>query len=402
MLLQLAIVVVTGGLAYLAARAVRPALTGAVEGSANAVWAQRLAHIADRLSFAVLWLLLLVASQAISYFTGADFGWVHAAISLVLAWIVIRLLSEAVTRSFWSNAIALIVWAIAALSILDLLDPLMQHLDASAVTLGGLRISALTVLSALLILAALLWLTTVFSSFLERRIAQAHALTPTLQVLLIQVLRVLLPIIAVVVALMLVGVDLTAFAVFSGAIGIGIGLGLQRTAANFVGGLSLIIGQSIKPGDVIAYGGGYGWVTDMGARYVTLRTRDDITHLIPNDFFITNGVENWSQIQGQVRLHIRLGITYESDVPKSIALCLEVMSAQPRVLTAPAPVCLVKAFTPDAIELDLRLWINDPKAGVSNIKSAVMLEILRRFGENGIAFAAPRRTIHLSSPPAPA
>jgi small-conductance mechanosensitive channel len=213
--------------------------------------------------------------------------------------------------------------------------------------------------------------------------------------LLVHLLRLLLPTLAVVVALGAVGIDLTALAVFSGAIGIGIGLGLQQLAANVIAGFVLILDKSIKPGDVISIGETFGRVTSLGARYVSMRTRDGIEYLIPNNHFMNSGVENWSYSDVNVRLKVQVGVAYETDLHQAIALCIEAAKAVPRVLEQPRPICLVTGFGESAITLEIRLWINDPSDGVANVRSAVWLEVWDRFKQAGIRIPFPQRDVHI-------
>jgi len=343
--------------------------------------------------------LLLWATLIFANANGHAFAIVRALASLAAAWIVIRVVSQFINSATWSIAIAVIAWTIAALSIIGLLGAIAHQLDASAISLGRLRISALTAIRGLFTLGVLLWLTMILTAFLERRINSTATLTPAIRAALIQVLRLTLPTLAVVGALAIVGIDLTALAVFSGAVGIGIGLGMQQTMANFVAGLSLVLGKSIQPGDVIAHGKSFGWVTQMGARYVSIRTRDGVAHHIPNSHFITNGVENWSHYGGAVRLHIPVSVGYDADLNHAIELCLDAARAVKRVLMKPEPVCLVTMFGESAIDLDLRIWIEDPPQGVTNVKSAVMIGIWQRFREANITFPYPQRDVHVVSGP---
>jgi len=284
-------------------------------------------------------------------------------------------------------------------NILGLLDPAMAMLDDAAVTLGGLRISALTVVKAMLSLAVLLWLATVASRLLERRITSLPNLTPSLQVLIVKLLKISLVVIAVVVALRTVGIDLTAFAVFTGALGVGIGFGLQKAVSNFISGLSILIDKSIKPGDVISLGDTYGWVSSLGARYVSVVTRDATEYLIPNDELINQRVINWSYSNAEVRLKLPVAISYSADVRQAIELCQGAASETPRVLNEPKPLCLLKGFGDSGVNLELRIWINDPKNGVSNVKSDVFLRIWDKFHAQGIEIPFPQRDLHLKAPP---
>lgn len=341
-----------------------------------------------------LWLV-----SAVGAVSGLSFPWVSAAIDLLLAWIVIRLLSFSVRSPLASVAISVIAWSIAALSILGLLHPLTQQLDASAIRVGKFRVSALTGINAIFVLVSLLWLTTIIFRFLQRQIMRSQALTPSLQVLLIQLLQIFLPALAVVIALTAAGIDITALTVVFGAVGLGVGLGLQRLVANLVAGLTLLIGRTIKPGDIIEYKNSYGWVTAMGARYVTLRTRDGVEHLVPNDYFLENGVENWSYSDVRLRLHVPVSISYESDVRQAIALAVEAAKSVQRVIERPEPLCLLKGFGDSTVDLEIRMWIEDPRNGTQNVKSEVLLAVWDRFKAAGIRFPYPQRDIHIVSAP---
>ena len=180
-------------------------------------------------------------------------------------------------------------------------------------------------------------------------------------------------------ALRTVGIDLTAFAVFTGAVGVGIGFGLQKAVSNFISGISILIDKSIKPGDVISVGDTYGWVSSLGARYVSVVTRDATEYLIPNEQLITERVINWSYSTAEVRLKLPVGISYSADVRKAIELCQQAANETPRVLNQPKPACLLKGFGDNAVNLELRVWINDPRNGVSNVKSEVFLRIWDNF-----------------------
>jgi small-conductance mechanosensitive channel len=358
-------------------------------------WVPGIVRVLVPISTALLGLLLLWAALVLANSAGHAFPIVHALASLAAAWIVIRFASQLVNSATWSIAIAIAAWTIAALSIIGLLGAIAHQLDQSAINFGRFRLSALTAIRGLFAFSILLWLTTSLVGFLERRINATAGLTPAIRTAIIQILRLLLPSLAVVGTLSLIGIDLTALAIFSGVIGIGIGLGLQQTMANFVAGLTLVLGKSIQPGDVIGYGKSFGWVTHMGARYVSIRTRDGIAHHIPNSHFIANDVENWSHYGDPIRLHIPVTVGYDADLNKAIELCLEAARSVKRVLTRPEPVCLVTLFGDSAIHLDLRIWIEDPPQGVTNVKSAVMLGIWERFRDAQIRFPYPQREVHV-------
>jgi small-conductance mechanosensitive channel len=389
--------------AFLAARLIAPRaraqLARATEGRRLAVPLRRVADALAPLMLPVAWLLILWIAELIEQQGELHHHLLTIAVSLLTAWVVIRLTASLVRDPVWSRFVTLVAWTIAALNILKLLGPAMTLLDSVAVTLAGLRISALTIVQAMLSLAVLLWLATVASRVLERRITASPNLTPSLQVLMVKLLKIVLATIAVVVALRTVGIDLTAFAVFTGAIGVGIGFGLQKSVSNFFSGISILIDRSIKPGDVISVGDTYGWVNSLGARHVSVITRDGTEYLIPNEQLIAQQVVNWSYSNNEVRLKLPVGIAYGTDVRQAIALCQEAAGETPRVLREPKPTCLMKGFGESAVNLELRIWIDDPRRGVSNVKSEVFLRLWDKFREHGIEIPFPQRDLHLRTPP---
>ena len=167
--------------------------------------------------------------------------------------------------------------------------------------------------------------------------------------------------------------------------------------SNLISGLILLMDKSIKPGDVITVENTYGWVNKLGARYVSIITRDGIEHLIPNETMITEPVSNWTHSDANTRLRVPVGVHYNTDLELATRLGREAASSQSRVLADPAPRCLVKAFGESAIDLEVRFWIQDADSGVSNIKSAVMLELWRQFREHGIQIPYPQRDVHIKS-----
>jgi small-conductance mechanosensitive channel len=349
------------------------------------------------LSLPVLWLTL----QWFSVFAAENAGWpnrlIETVVSLLTAWVIIRLASTLIRKAAWSRTIALLAWTIAALNITGLLDPTTEVLDGMALILGDVRISLLGVIKAIIALAILLWLAGAASGLMERRLSAMPGVTPAAGVLFGKLFRVILFTIAVVVGLESVGIDLTAFAVFSGAVGLGIGFGLQKVFSNLISGVILLMDRSVKPGDVIAIGETYGWINALSARYVSVITRDGTEHLIPNEELISQRVENWSYSHRLVRQRLPIGVSYGTDVPKAIELAQEAAGEVERVLDDPAPVCHLLGFGDNGIDLELRVWIKDPQNGLTNVKGEILLGILERFGEQNIEFPFPQRDIHLKS-----
>jgi small-conductance mechanosensitive channel len=265
--------------------------------------------------------------------------------------------------------------------------------------LGDLSISALMIIKSMISLAILLWLASFSSRLLEQRIKAMPSVTPTMQVLLTKILKIALVIIAIVAAVSIVGIDLTAFAVFSGAVGVGVGLGLQKSISNLFTGILILMDKSVKPGDVIEVGETYGTINSLGGRYVSVITRDGIEHLIPNEEMVTQRVANWTRTNSNIRVRLPIGVDYSTDLPKALDLCASAATRVERVLPNPVPICLTKNFGDSSIDLELRIWINDPQNGIANVSSDIYLEIWNSFKENGIQLPFPQRDIHLKTIP---
>ena len=320
--------------------------------------------------------------------------------SLVLVWVLIRISSTLVRDERLARAVAMLAWIFAALNIAGLITPVERVLDAMAMPVGNYRISVLLVLRGAITLAVLIWLANVLSRLTEQRLRVFSPLTPVMQVLAAKLVRLGLLTLAVVLALGSIGINLTAFAVFSGAIGVGIGFGLQKVVSNLISGVILLLDRSIKPGDVIEIDGTYGSVATLNARYVSVLTRDGKEYLIPNEDLIAQRVTNWSFSNDLIRQHVKFGISYLADPHKAIELALQATRNVPRVLTEPKPVCLLVDFGDSSVDFELRFWISDPVNGTTNVRSAVMLNIWDLFHANDIEIPYPQRDLTFRNPEA--
>ncbi len=358
---------------------------------------RRATAIFDDLMLSIYWLALQWLAILIVTSLGQPVGVQKIVASLLTAWLIIHLASSLAGETLWTRMLAWIAWTIAALNILNLLGPTVSALDSTAITLGDLRISPYLVLKAVLALAFLLWGATILGNQVDTRV-KASTLSPSLKVLIAKLSRIGLIVAALLISVQAVGLDLSVLAFFGGAVGLGIGFGLQKIIGNLVSGVILLVDKSIKPGDVVAVGGTYGWVKTLGGRYVSVITRDGVEHLIPNETLITERVENWTHSDRNVRLKIPIGVHYNADLHQAIELCVEAATDHPRVLTRPPPRCLLKGFGDNAVDLEIRLWINDANEGVSNLKSAVMLGVWDKFQANEIEIPYPQRDLHLKNP----
>ena len=390
---QLAVVAAAWGIALWTSRRLGPLL----DTQRSRPGAARVIDISRPLKLPLIWLALLwLAIATASTMTWPDRLLITVA-SLLTAWVAIRFVSHLARHEVWSRAFTLVAWSIAALNILNLLEPTIAVLDSIAITLGELRISLYTVVQSTLALVVLLWVAMYLTRVLEARIRSIQAFSPSVQVLFAKSLKIVLIGLAILIAVDSVGIDLTALAVVGGAIGLGIGFGLQKVIGNLISGVILLLDKSIKPGDVIAVSGTYGWVTALGGRYVSVVTRDGVEHLIPNETLISEHVENWTHTNNRTRLKLDVGVHYDSDVRRAIELCTEAAMEIDRVLGDPKPKCLLIGFGDSSVDLQVRFWISDAHNGVTNVKSAVLLRIWDKFKAEGIEIPYPQRDLHLRS-----
>lgn len=322
---------------------------------------------------------------------------IDTAVRLLTAWIIIKFTTALLKDSNWARLLSIVAWGIAALHILSLLVPAVNLLDQLAIDLGGVRVSLLLLIKAVIVFTVLLKIASSGSSILEKRILSLEELTPSVQVLLSKALKITLIAIAVLVALGSLGINLSAFAFIGGAIGVGIGFGLQKVVSNLVSGIILLLDRSIKPGDVIEIGSTYGRIQSLGARYVSVATRDNTEYLIPNEDLITTQVVNWSFSDTNVRLKILVGVSYNSDIHEVMRIMVEAAKGIPRVMENPKPVCQLKNFGDSAVDMELRIWVRDPENGVSNVSSAVRVAIWDTFKEHDIEIPFPQHDVHIKS-----
>jgi small-conductance mechanosensitive channel len=372
--------------------ATRPNLTA---GRLKTMWQAARVLALPGLWLAGQWLATLLLVEA-----GRPHRLVEIAASLLTAWLAIRLSTAFLADRGWSRLVAGLAWSVAALDITGLLNGTIHILDRVGLDFGDTRLSLLLVIKAFVALGLLLWLSGLLSRLMERRILALPNLSPSAQVLFTKVTKVTLVTLGIVIALKSVGIDLSAFALLSGAIGVGVGFGLQKVVSNLISGVILLLDKSIKPGDVIGVGDTYGWIASLGARYVSVVTRDGIEHLIPNEELITQRVQNWSFSHSQVRLKIPVSVAYDSDLPRAMILCVQAAAAVSRVLADPPPQCLFTGFGASALDLELRCWIDDPKNGVGSAKSEVLLGIWTRFRAEGIKIPYPQSDVHIRTMPA--
>jgi small-conductance mechanosensitive channel len=352
-------------------------------------------EVFSSLAFPLIWLVVEFTLLAVFQGVGPPSHILSATCSLLSAWVVINIVTSLAKNKIWARLVAFCAWTVAALNILGLLDPTLAFLESLAFQMGETQVSMLGIAKAIVAAIIVFWVTFGLSRFLEARIHKSKALTPAVQVLTAKLLRIALIAAAVMIILSNSGINITAFAVFSGAIGVGIGFGLQKIVSNLISGIILLLDRSIKPGDVIEVGQTYGRVHAMGARYASVITRDAMEYLIPNEDLITQQVINWSYSSRNVRLKAPIGVSYSADIPKVIALVEKTAGEVSRVLSDPAPRCLMRAFGDSSIDLELRFWIGDPEEGCRNVTSEVLVRIWQAFKDEKVDIPFPQRDVRV-------
>lgn len=398
---QLGVIAACYAVAVFAARKVTPHLEARARTiKANPGSLRLIIAFMRRLKWLFLVILLAIAQQVIETVTWASRSYLVAlALLLSSAWLVISVASRIIQNRTVSQLVAVVVWCFVALRALRLETRAVEFLDAMAFEFGTMRISVFVVFKAVIVISILLWLAVFAGRFLENRIGRMEDLSPSLRVLLGKIMKIALLIAAGAIALNATGIDLTALAVFSGAVGVGIGFGLQKVVSNFISGIIILIDKSIKPGDTIELGDTFGWIRELRARFVSVITRDGREYLIPNEDFITQQVVNWSFSDRYVRIDIEFGVAYDSDPHEVSRIAIETAAEIERVHSYRKPVCWLTAFGASSLDFKLRIWIADPQNGLTNIRGQVLLALWDAFKEAGIGIPFPHREVIFSDKP---
>jgi small-conductance mechanosensitive channel len=315
--------------------------------------------------------------------------------SLALAWLVIALVTRLIGNGFVRGLVRYAGWIWATLIIVGLTDEAQALLDSLSIHLGEMRLSAWLVVQAVFVLGLLFFGARLISATTTSRIRSNEEISPSMQVLAVKLLQTVLYGAAFFIGLRTIGVDLGGLAFLSGAIGLGIGFGLQKVVSNLVSGVIILLDKSIKPGDVISLGDTFGWINALGARYVSVVTRDGKEYLIPNEDLITGQVVNWSHSNQFVRLDIYFGTAYGNDPHQVRRIAVEAARSVTRVLSMKAPVCHIVGFGDSSVDYILRFWISDPTEGLTNIRGNVYLALWDAFQDNDISIPFPQRELRM-------
>ena len=353
--------------------------------------------------------LALVAFASFVYrrYVGAPF-FLAIATPMLIALGAIRMIVYGMRRLFqaerWlptsERTISFTVWGLFVLYLLGLLPEIANALDEVRIPIGKTQISMMAIGTAVLAVVFTLIVTLWISGLIEQRLLRATHIDSNLRAVLAKFVKAVLLVVAVLIALSTIGFDLTLLSVFGGALGVGIGLGLQKLASNYIAGFTILLDRSIRLGDMVTVDGRMGQVSKVTARYVVVRSLDGVDAIVPNETLVTTTVLNHSYTTRDIRIRLPLAITYESDVERALALLEECARGTPRVLLERnPPVAQIASFDGNGINLELGFWISDPENGQGNVRSEIYRAILKAFAANGIRMPNPQRDIRIVNLP---
>ena len=355
-----------------------------------------------RVIFPLLAMLLLVASRAaLGRWQSANLLSVVIPLFGALAGIrfTVYLLRLGFANGGWldpfERTVATLVWAALAMHLTGILPEIVNWLAEVELAAGKHKLSLWTLLSAAFWVGLTLLLAMWAGAALEARLMRAEGLHSSLRVVFARLGKAVLLIVAVLVVLPLIGVDLTVLSVFGGALGVGLGLGLQKIASNYLSGFIILLDRSIRLGDMITADNHYGEVTKITTRYVVVRSLTGVEAIIPNDALVTTTVLNHSYSDRRVRLALRVQVAYRTDFAEVLRILVDVARRHPRVLRDPEPTAQVAQLADSGVDLELGFWIEDPERGSQNVRSDVSVDLLAQFKARGIEIPYPQREVRL-------
>ncbi|HUJ79093.1 MAG TPA: mechanosensitive ion channel domain-containing protein [Nitrospiria bacterium] len=399
---ELLILTACGGAAWGVYRAVAKRLGGAAPDSPMTV-AGAIRRLVVSAIFPLVWAGLVTGVSFLLPLVIRPSGVIGAAVPVLWFFmiyplasiLIVRLMPRRSAMRLMTHLAVAVGLVVVAVHVVDHDKELQAVANFPLVSVGPAVISIAVVLKSLFLFWVLFIIASRVTAFLQERLASTTDIDPSLSFALTRFLKFFLFTLGVLITLDTAGVKLSTLTIFGGALGLGLGFGLQNIANNLVSGIMLLLDRSIKQGDVITVGDSYGWVVKLHARYIVVRTRDGVEKLIPNANLIASEITNWTHSDRAVRLHVKVGVSYNADPFKVRELLLHVADTHERVLKYPQPNVLFVNFGDSSLDFELRLWINDPQEGVENVRSAMRFEIWKVFKEHGIEIPYPQRDLHI-------
>lgn len=403
LLWQLGVLVICALAAWGAMRLAKPHL-----GKMDTLWPAGRAGM-RRVGFPLAMLLALLLGREIAGIWLASMHLLNLALPLLLSLVGVRLVIFALRYVFepreslkvWERTAAWLIWGAFALHITGLLPRIHAAMEALSFQSGSHRFSLWLLFQATAVIVVTVIGALTLARLVESRLMGVTQMNLSLRMALSKVARTVLLILAVLLALPAVGIDLTVLSVFGGALGVGIGFGLQKVASNYVSGFIILLDRSVRIGDLVTVDNKYGEVSQINTRYTLLRSLDGTESIVPNEMLITQTVVNHSLSRPNARIALPLQVSYDTDLEQAQALMLEAARSQNRVILDEPdnlPRVFLKEFADNGILLELSVWIRDLKEGQNNLRSDINWAIWRRFKAAGIEIPFPQRVVHLASP----
>ncbi len=389
-------------LAALLALLLGPRLEAALEHRAHGIKGNadllRLVIALIRRSQLLVFVLALFILRIVAIAAGLSNAVIDLVLTLSAAWLGINVLARIIRNRTLARLVAALAWTYVAITVLGLTTPVIAALDLTAIQFGEIRISAFDVVRTLAVMVIAIWAAFFLSRLIEGRLERADDISASVRVLSAKLVRIVLLVAGGAFALTATGVDLTALTLISGAVGVGLGFGLQKVVSNFISGIIILLDRSIKPGDTIELGETFGSIKELRARFVSVMTRDGRKYLIPNEDFITQQVINWSYSDYHVRIDVEFGVSYASDPHQVSELAIKTAKTIPRVTAYKDPVCWMTAFGASSLDFKLRFWITDPENGLTNVRGQVLLALWDAFKEADVDIPFNQHDINFKTP----
>jgi small-conductance mechanosensitive channel len=356
----------------------------------------------NRVLFPLIALLLLMVAREVVR-QRYQVNLLNIAVPLLISWAVIRMVVFALRHAFapsgWLAAferiIALVVWAVVALHIVGLLPEIIDGLEAITFSVGKQKLSVWLLLQGAFVVLTTLLVALWIGGVLDDRLMRAEGMDASLRVVLARLGKAVLMLVAILISLPMVGIDLTTLSVFGGALGVGLGFGLQKIASNYVSGFIILLDRSIRMGNMITVDRYSGQVMQITTRYTVLRALSGVEAIVPNEVLVSSVVQNETYTNPQVRQSVQVQVSYAADPERAMAILVEVARRHPRVLADPEPKAFLVRFADSGVDLELGFWIGDPQEGTLGVRSDLNLEIWRAFKAAGIEIPFPQRDVRI-------
>ncbi len=374
------------------------------------IWSRRLVVAGMVIAPAFVALVLILGLRAAFAYFRLRVELIDIAMDLVTALALVRIGVHALSVSLgpnswirsWELRLTFVIWAAIAFQVLGWFSGIERTLDGIDLLPGKSQFSLWSLLKGIVVIAGFLVVTSLVARTIERRVMKLEGLAISTRIGISKFSSFTLIALGVLLGINASGVDLTALTVLTGAIGIGLGFGLQTIASNFVSGFVLLMDKSIKPGDVISFTGttgtsseNFGWVQELRGRYIVIRDRDGVETLVPNQHFINNQVVNWSYSDQRVRIRLPVMVSFQDDPEIALQVLVDAAAHHPRILKDPGPVSRLMSFEDYGMRLEVRFWIRDPMNGVNNVRSDVNREIWRLFKKHAITIPVQQHDVRV-------